>query len=191
MDINEIIKKRRSIFPNCYSGEKVDDKIIQQMLENAHWAPSHKRTFPWYFNVFKEKGLLKLANFQAELYKKKSQEEGNFLEKNYDKLMSKPLLASHIIAIGMRRDAKKSVPEIEEIEAVACAVQNMYLTAAAYDLGVYWGSGGITYWEEANDFFGLAPEDKLLGFFYIGKPKDLKWPEGKRPALDNYVKWHQ
>ena len=65
------------------------------------------------------------------------------------------MLSSHIIAVGVKRDPKKSVPEIEEIGAVFCAIQNMYLTATAYGVGAYLSTGGITYFEEAKTFFGL------------------------------------
>ncbi|MFP4505181.1 MAG: nitroreductase [Cyclobacteriaceae bacterium] len=186
---NALIRKRRSIYPAIYSGDKVDDKIIEQMLENANWAPTHALTEPWRFTVFSGEGLKKLADFQSELYKKVSTATGNFDEKKYHKLQENPLLCSHIMAIGMQRDPKEKVPEIEEIEATACAVQNMYLTAAAYGVGCYWGSGGITYMEEAKAFFDLGPEDKLLGFLYIGMPKEGKWPEGRRKPIQEKVRW--
>ena len=105
----------------------------------------------------------------------------------YKKLRGKPLLASHVISIGMKRDELQRVPEIEEIEAVACAVQNMSLTASAYGLGCYWGSGGITYVDGAKEFFGLEAKDKLLGFLFIGVPKKI--PDGRRESLDDKVKW--
>jgi nitroreductase len=82
--------------------------------------------------------------------------------------LQNPLKASHIIAIGMKRTTTKNIPEIEDIEAVACAVQNIYLSVAAYGLGGYWTTGGITYNEKAKSFFGLGEQDRLLGFFYIG-----------------------
>jgi nitroreductase len=186
---SELIRKRRSIYPSIYSGEKVDDKIIQEMLENANWAPTHALTEPWRFVVFSGAGLQKLADFQSGLYEKVSSERGDFDEKKYQKLKDKPLLCSHIIAIGMRRDPKKKVPEIEEVEATACAVQNMYLTAAAHGVGCYWGSGGITYMEEAKAFFGLGEEDKLLGFLHLGMPKGGKWPQGRRGPLSEKVSW--
>lgn len=176
--INHLIQNRRSIYPAMFSGETVDRKIIEQMLENANWAPTHRMTEPWRFTVFSGEGLKKLAEFQSELYKKLTPEE-DFKESKFKKLADKPLLCSHIIAIGMKRDPKAKVPEVEEVESVACAVQNMYLTATAYGVGCYWGSGGITYREEANDFFGLGPQDHLLGFLYIGMPKN-GWPEGNR-----------
>jgi nitroreductase len=169
--INEIIKNRRSIYPAQYSGQKVEDAVIMQMLENANWAPTHKLTQPWHFVVFTGKGLQTLADFQSNLYKEVSTANGKFSEMTFQKLQSNPLLASHIIAICMKRDESERVPEVEEVAAVACAVQNMYLTATAYGIGCYWGSGGVTYMEEAKPFFGLGPKDKLLGFLYIGTPK--------------------
>jgi len=185
---NLLIKNRRSIYPNMYTGEKVDDEIIQQMLENANWAPTHKITEPWRFVVFASEGLQKFADFQSELYKEVTSANGNFDEAKYEQLQTKPLSASHIIAIGMKRDEKDRLPEIEEVEAVACAVQNMYLTAAVYKVGAYWGSGGITYMEEAKEFFGLGAEDKLLGFFYVGVPKFYP-PKGRRKKIDDKVHW--
>lgn len=187
-ELNDLIKNRRSIYPNMYTGEPVADEIIHQMLENANWAPTHKISEPWRFVVFKGEGLKKLADFQAELYKKVTSADGTFKEDNYEKLSKKPLSASHVIAIGMHRDEKERLPEIEEVEAVACAVQNMYLTAAAYDIGCYWGSGGITYFEEAKSFFGLGEKDKLLGFFYVGTPK-IKPPKGRRKPIEQKVDW--
>ena len=38
-----------------------------------------------------------------------------------------PLLAPVVIAIGMKRQEIEKIPELDEIEAVACAVQNMHL----------------------------------------------------------------
>ena len=157
--INKLIQNRRSLYPAVYSDETVDDTIIEAILENANWAPTHKLTQPWRFTVFSGEGLKKLADFQADLYRKVTETDGSFDQKKYEKLQKKPLLCSHIIAIGMKRDSKERVPEIEEVMATACAVQNMYLTASAYGVGGYWGTGGITYYEEAKSFFGLGSED--------------------------------
>ena len=133
---------------------------------NATWAPNHGQQQPWQFTVFTGEGLKKLAAFQSELYKQEAGDQ--FKEITYNKLLQNPLKASHIIAIGMKRTTTKNIPEIEDIEAVACAVQNIYLSVAAYGLGGYWTTGGITYNEKAKSFFGLGEQDRLLGFFYIG-----------------------
>lgn len=189
-EINRLIRTRRSIYPPQYSGETVPDEVINEMLENANWAPTHGLTEPWSFVVFKGEGIKQLATFQSELYKAKSTAVGNFDETKFKKLATKPLLASHIISIGMKRELKQRFPEVEEVEAVACAVQNMYLTATAHQVGCYWGSGGVTYYEEAKPFFDLGENDRLLGFLYLGVPKG-DWPEGRRKPIAEKVKWVQ
>jgi nitroreductase len=187
-EISRLIQTRRSVFPPQYSGEIIKKEIIEQMLENANWAPTHKLTEPWRFTVFSGEGLKTLATFMSELYKEETMKVGLFDETKYNGLKTKPLQASHIIAIGMKRDIRERLPEIEEIESVACAVQNMYLTATAFGIGGYWGSGGITYFEKAKPFFNLEPEDKLLGFLYLGIPKAAP-PPGRRKPIAEKVRW--
>ncbi|MBI1781839.1 MAG: nitroreductase [Sphingobacteriales bacterium] len=183
--VNELIKNRRSTFPKQYAvDKKIDDSIIEQMLENASWAPTHKQTEPWQFTVFTGEGLKQFATYQAAMYKEK--EAASFKEDKYQKMMSNPLMASHIIAIGMKRSDK--VPEMEEIASVSCAVQNMYLTAEAYGVGCYWTTGGVTYYDDAKAFFGLTGNDKLLGFLYVG---EIAVPSaaGKRSPISEKVTW--
>jgi nitroreductase len=187
-EINRLIRTRRSVFPKDYSGEKVSDEIVKQMLENANWAPTHKLTEPWRFVVFTGEGLKKLAAFQSQCYKEVTTANGTFREERYQNLQTKPFESSHIIAIGMKRDEKKSLPEVEEIGAVFCAVQNMYLTATAYGIGCYISTGGITFFEEAKPFFDLGADDKLLGFLHIGMPKG-ELIAGRRKSIEEKVKW--
>jgi nitroreductase len=184
---NELVKKRRSVFPAQFvPGKPIDNEIIKQILINATWAPTHGQTEPWQFTVFAGEGLQTFANFQSELYKTTA--GNNFKDDKYIKLQQQPLLASHIIAIGMKKNMVKRIPEIEEIEAVACAVQNIYLSVTAYGLGGYWTSGGITYEEAAKSFFGLGEADKLLGFFYIGHVAIASASASRKP-LEEKVNW--
>lgn len=186
-EINHLIRHRRSVFPKQFiAGKKIPDEIIEQILINATYAPTHKQTEPWLFKIFTGDGLQTFANFQGELYKTGAGQ--NFKEEKYNKLLTTPLLASHIISIGMKRNAEKGLPEIEEIEAVACAVQNIYLSVTAYGLGGYITTGGITYYENAKSFFGLTKEDRLLGFFYIGYVA-VPSPVVKRQSLNQKVIW--
>lgn len=186
--INEIIRQRRSVFPKSYSGEKIDDALIMQLLENARWAPTHKFTEPWHFIVYSGAGLKKLGEQQAEIYKKHTQADGTFKEERYENLKHKPTEASHVIAVCMKRDKQKRIPEQEELGAVFCAIQNMHLTASAYGIGCYLGTGGITYFEEAKELFGLAEEDKFIGFLYLGIPKE-QVPDSRRRPIEEKLVW--
>ena len=184
---NQLARSRRSVFPDqLAAGEPVKESVIREILENACWAPNHGQTEPWHFTVFSGAGLQKLADFQSSLYKELAGD--NCKEPAYKKLQENPLKASHVIALGMRRTTTKNIPEVEDIEAVACAVQNIYLSVSAYGLGGYWTTGGVTYREQAKAFFGLGEHDKLLGFFYIGRVA-VPSAKGKRAPLDTKVTW--
>jgi len=185
-EVNDLIRKRRSTFPKQFQpGKKIPDDIVRQVLENAIWAPTHAQTEPWHFVVFTDHGLKRLAEFQSELYKS---ETPDFKADKYQKLKEQPLVASHIIAICMKRSPINRVPEVEEIAAVACAVENIYLSLNAYGIAGYWTTGGVTYFESAKAFFGLGPADRLLGFFYLGYAA-VPSPAGKRIPLSEKSVW--
>ena len=88
----------------------------------------------------------------------------------------------------MKRDENKSVPELEEVGAVFCAIQNMYLTATAYGVGCYLSTGGITFFEESNAAFGLSPHDRILGFFHLGIPKHSN-QVSRRNSVESKATW--
>lgn len=185
-ELNALIRQRRSTFVSQFiPGQKIPDDIIWQLLENANRAPNHGQTEPWRFNVFAGEGLQTLATFQANLYRTNAGQ--NFKEDKFHKLLTTPLKCSHVISLGMKRNLGK-IPEIEEVEAVACAVQNIYLTMTAYEIGGYWTTGGITYYETAKNFFGLGEADKLLGFFYLGYVASQS-PLSRRLPIKEKVTW--
>jgi nitroreductase len=185
--INQVLRSRRSVFPDqLVPGKRVDDGIIREILTNAMNAPDHGKSRPWRFTVFTGEGLKTFARFQSELYK---QEAGdNFKEATYTKLQQNPLKASHIIAIGMKRTTAKAIPEIEDIVAVACAIENIYISVNAYGLGGYLTTGGVTYKDAAKAYFDLGEQDRLIGFFYIGHIAVPPVGVAKIP-LEERMKW--
>ncbi|MEZ4800839.1 MAG: nitroreductase [Flavobacteriales bacterium] len=186
-EITDVIKNRRTITPEQFSSRKVHKEQIELLLNNAIWAPSHGMTQPWRFKVFTDEGLKRLAAFIPELYKKKTAPE-KFMQAKYDKMGNRPLLASAVIAVCMERDKSEKIAEIEEIEAVACAVQNMALTCTAYGLGSFWASPGVIYSSEMNEFLGLGEKDKCLGLFYVGYT-ELEWPKSHRKPIEYVTEW--
>jgi nitroreductase len=165
--VDILIRSRRSVKPRCLNGKSIDDKLVWQILENANWAPTHGLTQPWRFKVFTGSGLEKLADFQADLYKKTTP-ESKFDSDKYQRMRQNLLQSSHVIVICMKRQISEKIPEIEEIEAVACSVQNMCLTATAYGICSFWGSGGVT--------------------LYLGY-SDYPMPTSKREPIQEKVEW--
>lgn len=188
-EITAVIKDRRTIFPEMFSDRKVHREQIETILNNAIWAPTHGLTQPWTFTVFSGDGLQKLSNFLSETYEQLTPAE-SFSELKLAKLKSRPLLAGAVIAVSLKRDEKSKIAELEEIEAVACAIQNMYLTCTAWGLGAFWSTPGIIYKPEMNAFLNLGAKDKCLALFYVGYPKaDLEWPKSHRRPIEYYTTW--
>jgi nitroreductase len=186
-NINTFLRSRRSTFVASYTGEKISDTLIKDILENATYAPTHKLTEPWLFKVFAESGLTRLFAKQAEIYKSNTTSE-SFSQAKYDKFEENAQKVSHVIAICMKRDFTERVPEIEEICAVACAVQNIYLSVTAYQLGGYWSTGGGTFSPEMHKFLELGEKDRCLGFFYIGITNKEQTP-AKRSPIETKTEW--
>jgi nitroreductase len=185
--LNELIKFRRSTKPRLFNGSKIDDNIVWQILENSNWAPNHGLTQPWRYKVFTGSGLEKLANFQANLYQQTTSED-KFKPEKYERMITNVLKSSHVIVICMKRQTSGKILELEEIEAVACSVQNMALTAAAYEICSFWGSGGVTYTQELKDFLGLEEQDKCLGYLYLGY-SDSPTTKSRRDRIQDKVEW--
>lgn len=187
-EVNEVIRNRRTIYPEQFSERKVHREQIELLLENARWAPTHKMTQPWFFHVFMEDGLQRLADWQSNAYLARTPEE-EVKQRKLEKLQNRPLKSSAVIMACMKRHLDSKLPEVEEIAAVSCAIQNMFLTATAYGLAFYWGSGGMTYTQEMKDFLGLEEDDICLGQLYIGYPTG-DWPKGQRRPTEYFTKWH-
>lgn len=180
-EIFELIKQRRSIYPNMYIDRPIEPEVLQHILEAANWAPTHRKTEPWRFKVFQGDSRQKLADFMAADYLKKG---GSATDMKYKKVRQKPLQANVVIALCMQRDPQKRLPHWEEQMALAMAVQNMWLMCTAYQIGSYWSSPGTIVKDRV--FLNLKEEEYCYGLFYMGYHQ-APFIEGKRSPIEDKV----
>ena len=186
-EITELIKNRRTIYPEQFSTRKVQKEQIEALLNNAIWAPTHGNTQPWRFTVFMEDSRQSLADFLGQLYINQTPKEEQ-KDLKLTKMLNRPMQASAVIAVSMHRDETEKIREIEEVEAVACAIHNIQLTATAYGIGSYWSTSKLIYTPEMNSFLGLSTNDKCLGLIYIGYPA-IEWPKQHRKPIEYLTTW--
>lgn len=179
--VSELIRRRRTIKPKMFSSQDVDESVVQQLLENANWAPTHGLTQPWRFVVFTGPARQRLAQFLSETYQRITPPD-QFKPNKYQGMQENALLAPVVIAIGMKRQESGKISELDELLAVACAVQNLHLTATAFGLGGFWSTNVAAVSDQMREFVGLAPEDRALGLFYLGYPQG-DWPSGTREPI--------
>lgn len=138
---------------------------IETMLRAAVRAPDHGRLRPWRFVVLDGEARNILGNAMAELLRAKAPDA---TDTQLASEAGKVLRAPTIIVIATRV-AKAKTPEIEQISAVAAAAQNMFLAAHALGYGMMWKTGGAAYDRGVKQKLGLAAEDHIVGFMYVGK----------------------
>lgn len=187
-EIEHVITHRRTVKPANMNGKKIEDAIVQELLQLADWAPTHGHTEPWYFVVYAGEKARVFAADHAEMYKSFTP-SAQYIQGNYEKLKTQADLASHVIAICMKRGSNPKIPEIEEIAAVSCAVENIWLGATAKQIAAYWGSGGMTYHPAMQDYLGLGDDDKVLGFLYLGYSEEAPRTGRRVKPLEEKVKW--
>tara|TARA_Y100000748_G_scaffold81677_1_gene67411 strand:- start:372 stop:947 length:576 start_codon:yes stop_codon:yes gene_type:complete len=186
-EIDKVIHQRRAVYPKHYSDETISKKTILQILENANMAPTHKYTQPWLFKIFSKDSRLKLGIEMVSEYKKKSQDSVKNQNLKEKKILDKCNKSKFIIAICMKRDDKSSIPEWEEIAATSMAVQNMWLTCTARNIGCYWSTPKFA--NKLNEFLGLNKNEKCLGFFYLGKFQHKNLKKTRRDNINKKIKW--
>jgi len=105
-EITELIRNRRTIYPEQFSDRKIHREQIELILTNAQWAPTHGNTQPWRFVVFTDEAKQTLSDFLAKTYL-----EVTPVEKQNDmklaKMLKRPLLSSAVIAVCMKRQEEE------------------------------------------------------------------------------------
>jgi nitroreductase len=90
----------------------------------------------------------------------------------------------------MQRSDLGKIPVSEEMEAVACSIQNILLSATALGIASFWSTGGMALKPAMKDFLQLGPDDHVVGVVYLGYVDEA--PAGKRTIpLEKKVTWLQ
>lgn len=186
----EAILHRRSMGLARLAPEPVDRRLIERMLEAANWAPSHEDTEPWRFTVFIGEGRAKLAELfeAANRAGKPDIPPEAARESAHKRAFGAPVWIAVGMSPGRKKDGSPEVPEHEEMMAVASAVQNLHLMAAAQGLAGMWHSKGPSIHPEVARGLGLEAPDRLLGFFMCGWP-NTDWFTSERRPLSEKVRW--
>jgi nitroreductase len=186
MNISEIIRTRRSIYPEQFLDKSIEEKDLITMLENANFAPTHKLTQPWRFKIISGDKKTALGLILADWMKANNSPE-KFSEMQYQKMLSRPQKSAVVVAICMQRDPKESLPEWEELAATAMAVQNIWLTGASLGIGMYWATPKPIKSKEIGNFLKLTEGESCLGFLYMGYSEPNPEQKANRTAIEDKI----
>lgn len=184
-----IFSERRSIKPAAMDlTREVSREVLTEILEDAHRAPTHGLTQPWRFQVFTGAARARLGDGLQALYDAATPAAARNEDKRA-KLGATPRLSPVVIAVAMRVEPNGKIPEIEEIAATACAVENLMLSAHEKGIGSYWSTPPAAMSAEFAAWLGLDASCRGLGLVYAGYPLEGEIPSltPRKPLTDNVV----
>jgi nitroreductase len=183
MDVFEAIHNRHS--QGKVKPDPVPRALIEKLLGAAVQAPNHYKVRPWRFVVLTGEGRNKLGDVMAASQQARHPE---FPVEAFDKCRALPLRAPVVIAVGVEKPSEAKVLEIENVAAVAAAIQNLLLAAQAMGLGAKWRTSEWARDPMVKEFLGFEPDQHIIGFIYIGYPEFLAEP-APRPSFEDRTMW--
>ena len=183
MELFEAIFTRMSI--GKVKPDPVPRELIEKVLEAAAQAPNHPKVQPWRFIVMTGAARERLGEIMGRDLLAR---QPGALPEIIAAERAKPLRAPVLIAVGVDRPNGPKILEMENICAAAAATENMLLAAHALGLAAQWRTGPAATSPEVKALVGLAPDQHLIAFVYVG------WcmvePQGyTRPAASERTTW--
>lgn len=167
MDVLEAIRDRRT------AGKMRPDlpprEAIEELLEAASWAPNHHLNEPWRFFVLAGEAREAFGRAMAEdAIRELPDPNDRKAQKLTDSQIKKATRSPVIIAVACEPPSGPKIVDVEDVCAVACAIQNLMLAAHARGLATKWSTGGAARSDHLKSFFGLTPAHQILGYVYLG-----------------------
>lgn len=160
------------------AGEKLENIIAAGLR-----APDHAHLGPFEFIVCEGTGLDRLTEIFVT-----AAAADNLSEEKQVKATKMAYRAPMVIVAIMRYKPHDKVPREEQIATTACAVQNMQMAAQAQGFNGIWRTGSYAKSETVRDAFGLAEQDELVGFLYLGTP-EADVPIKRQRSAESYIKY--
>lgn len=180
MDILTAINSRASAIKLCAPGPTRAQ--LDTILNAGIRAPDHGRLSPWRFVILEGDKREILGDAMSAMRRRLSPDA---TDEEVRKEGRKVMRAPTIVVVAAHTAPPGKIPEIERIVAVGAAFQNMILAAHALGLGTMWKTGAPAYDAAVKKAVGLAPEDHVVGFLYLGTPETPGAP--RESKLDGCV----
>ncbi|PLY05301.1 MAG: 5,6-dimethylbenzimidazole synthase [Arcobacter sp.] len=191
--LQDIMLARRDVRGNKFNNKKIKNKILNELLTAANCAPSVGFSQPWKFVIIKSKNKRNKIydNFQEENNKAKKKFKNKPL---YNSLKLEGIKESYLnIAVLYEKSEKNVLGQTSQKKmgeySVVCAIQNFWLMARTYNIGVGWVS--ILKPKRVKKILDIDKKYKLIAYLSVGyvdefldEPELLKLGWSDKKTLD-------
>ncbi|WP_158922870.1 nitroreductase [Acidisphaera sp. S103] len=184
MDALELMLSRESALKLESPGPSAEE--LNRIFDSAVRAPDHGRLRPWQFVVIDETHRAAFGALMADSLRRRDPTATDIeLQRERDKAFRAPV----IVAVAAKVRKGNKIPEIEQIASASAAAQTIMLAAPAIGYGAVWKTGAPAYDPVVKTALGLAEDDNIVGFLYIGTQVGGPSPIPRPEARDFVTAW--
>ncbi len=165
MNALDNLNTRSSVPAKLLMDPAPDVHQLKQILQCAMSVPDHGGLQPFRFLTIQGDALKQLAEVFETAIKKRDPNAGDaYFKKQHQKPLRSPLI---IVVVCCLCDNPK-IPKIEQQLSAGCAAQNIMQATHALGFGACWLTGDNAYDEYVKESLGLAFNEQITGFIYVG-----------------------
>lgn len=164
--VEQNIISRRSI--KSFKTDSIDIEEIIELLNVAKWAPNHKLTEPWSFQLYVDEGKKKFVQAYIDSQPTADGEVTKKVRNKANYFLDIPL---HLVVV-MPEDPRQRRWD-EDYGAVSSFIQNFQLAAWERGIGMIWRSNDWVYDPIFREGIGVKPGEKVVATLMIGYPKHV------------------
>jgi nitroreductase len=161
-----------------------ESDALKNIMQSALRAPDHGNLSPWRFIVCQGLGLSRLG----EIFERAAI-IADLSQRDIERASQLPHRAPMVIVAISKYNENDKVPWLEQLASTACAVQAMQMAALAQGYGGVWRTGHYAQDLTVKAELGLATQDELVGFLYLGTPANETKAKPAKSSADYFEMW--
>ncbi len=159
---------------------------LDQLFLGALRAPDHAQLRPWRYLVIEGEGLRKLGDVFVQAAETAG---GELVPEQRQRMAAMPLRAPMVIVGVVRLVEHPKVPHIEQTISAGVGMGYLLLGLQSLGYGGMWRTGDMAYSREVMTALGLAADEAIVGFLYVGTPTGTQKPLSELRCADYVSVW--
>jgi nitroreductase len=180
----ELLLTRRSVKPDVLTDPGPSPAELTTILTAAARVPDHKKLAPWRFVLFQAEARTAFGEALAKACAAEAKDPPSDVRLETER--ARLLRAPCVVAVISRVTPHPAAPEWEQVLSCGAACLNLSLAANALGYATCWLTEWYSYSPAVRAALGLADNEKVAGFIYIGTPAKRQ-EDRERPDLKEIV----
>lgn len=186
METSLAIRMRRTV--KDFTGAPISHELLNDLCEQASWAPTHRLTQPWRFAVLDQPAIARLGAYLRATPSISAVPDPAKGAAKLAKLAERLPTLGAMIQVTWVRDTNPGI-DLEEHAAASAAVQNLLLAATSAGVGSFWSTNPALSHPLTQAWCGSDPTiEGFLGSLWLGTAAEQPLAPPRRP-ITSFVRY--